>query len=101
MPFEPGMTITIEPGFYVEGQYGIRIENVAVVVESTEHDGMLEFETLTMTPIDKRLIDVSLMSDSDLAWLNDYHADVRMALSPHLAGADLEWLAAATEPLRR
>ncbi len=96
---EPGMTITIEPGFYVEGQYGIRVENVAVVRASDNVDGMLEFETLTMAPIDKRLVDVALMNDSDIDWLNRYHADVRAALSPHLDEADRSWLESATSPL--
>ena len=101
VPLQAGMTITIEPGFYVEGEYGIRIENVAVVRESASFEGMLEFDALTMTPMDKTLIDVPLMSDSDLDWLNRYHDAVREALAPHLDGADLEWLEDATAPLTR
>lgn len=97
-PFEPGMTITIEPGFYVEGDYGIRIENIAVVVED-ELPGMLRFEALTLAPIDTSMIVKSLMSPEELAWLNDYHATVRERLGPELESEDREWLNNATRPV--
>jgi len=98
VPLEAGMILSIEPGFYVEGDYGIRIENLAVVCASTL-EGMLEFETLTLAPIDKSLIEVSLMSETDITWLNDYHATVWETLSPLLAEDDAAWLRRATSAL--
>lgn len=97
-PFKPGMTITIEPGFYVEGDFGIRIENIAVVVEASV-GGMLAFEPLTLAPINTSMIVASLLSLNEVAWLNDYHATVRERLGPHLVGEDLEWLQKATQPV--
>ncbi len=94
----PGMILSNEPGYYVEGGYGIRIENLVVVRESAT-DGMLEFETLTLAPIDRRLVDTSLMSDTELAWLNNYHETVRKTLSPLLSEPDAAWLREATSPL--
>ncbi len=98
VPFKAGMNITIEPGFYVEGDYGIRIENIALVVDSS-FDGMLAFEALTLAPIDTRPIDFDLMSESDIAWLNSYHEQVRSGLESHLEGADRDWLMQATQPV--
>lgn len=98
VPLETGMILSIEPGFYIEGDYGIRIENLAVVRPSAI-EGMLEFETLTMTPIDTSLVELSLMSDTEIAWLDDYHKAVREILSPLLSQADAAWLRQATSPL--
>jgi Xaa-Pro aminopeptidase len=97
-PFEIGMNITIEPGFYVDGDYGIRIENIYVVRESAI-EGMFEFETLTLAPIDKSLIDTTLLSDSEIDWLNNYHAKVWSALSPRLPESNAAWLKQATSPI--
>jgi Xaa-Pro aminopeptidase len=98
VPLQPGMILSNEPGYYVEGEYGIRIENLVVVRDSATA-GMLEFETLTLTPIDKRLVEPSLMSDAEIAWLDDYHDRVWEALSPLLNETDAIWLRDATTPL--
>jgi Xaa-Pro aminopeptidase len=98
VPLRPGMILSNEPGFYVEGDYGIRIENL-VVVRDSAMKGMLEFETLTLTPIDKSLIEPSLMSAAEIAWLDDYHDRVWETLSPLLSAADAMWLREATAPL--
>jgi Xaa-Pro aminopeptidase len=98
VPLQSGMILSNEPGYYVEGEYGIRIENLVVVRESGV-EGMLEFETLTLTPIDKSLIEPSLMSDAEIAWLDDYHDRVWETLSPLLDATDAIWLREATTPL--
>jgi Xaa-Pro aminopeptidase len=98
VPLQPGMILSNEPGFYVEGEYGIRIENL-VVVRDSETVGMLEFETLTLAPIDRRLVDTSLMTSAELDWLNDYHETVWQTLSPRLSESDAMWLREATTPL--
>jgi Xaa-Pro aminopeptidase len=92
------MILSNEPGFYVEGEYGIRIENL-VVVRDSAMKGMLEFETVTLAPIDKSLIDIALMNDAEIAWLDDYHRLVWEKLSPHLSESDSDWLREATAPL--
>ena len=103
VPLEPGMIVSNEPGFYKEGAYGIRIENLVAVTPPAAVDGgereMLGFETLTLAPIDRRLVNPSLMSAVELAWLNAYHARVREELTPLLDGEDLAWLGAATAPI--
>jgi Xaa-Pro aminopeptidase len=98
VPLRPGMILSNEPGYYVEGEYGIRIENL-VVVRNSKISGMLEFETLTLAPIDRRLVDASLMSAAELDWLNDYHETVWQTLSPLLSESDALWLREATTPL--
>jgi Xaa-Pro aminopeptidase len=98
VPLQPGMILSNEPGYYVEGEYGIRIENLVVVRES-ETAGMLEFETLTLTPIDKSLIDAGLMNDAEIKWLDNYHDRVWETLSPLLSEEDAFWLRDATSPL--
>ncbi|WP_075217136.1 aminopeptidase P family protein [Mongoliimonas terrestris] len=103
VPLEPGMILSNEPGFYKEGAFGIRIENLIVVTEPTAIDGgdrpMMAFETITFAPIDRRLIEPALLSPEERAWLDAYHADVRAVVAPHLSGDDLAFLTAATEPL--
>ncbi len=100
---EPGMIVSNEPGYYKTGAYGIRIENLELVTEPAEIKGgerpMLGFETLTLVPMDRRLVAVPLLSPAELAWLNGYHARVRAKIGPHLVGADRAWLEAATEAL--
>ena len=90
----PGMVISNEPGYYQEDCYGIRCENLVVVVERA--NGMLAFETITFAPFDKRLIDMSLMTAEEIRWLNNYHAEVRRKLGDELDGEDLSWLEQAT-----
>jgi len=99
---KPGMICSNEPGYYKTGEYGIRIENLVVVREMGTVPGgekaMLGFETITMAPIDLACVDVSLLSEAERAWLNEYHARVRSALLPELGGdADVRaWLEQAT-----
>jgi Xaa-Pro aminopeptidase len=101
---KPGMILSNEPGFYLTGQYGIRIENLVLVCEPEGVPGgqkqLLSFETLTLAPIDRRLVDTSLMSDEEVAWLDAYHARVATEIGPLLDPADRAWLDAATAPLK-
>jgi Xaa-Pro aminopeptidase len=104
VPLQAGMILSNEPGYYVDGVYGIRIENlVAVRAEPTPEGGnraLLGFETLTRCPIDRRLIDPNLLDADERAWLDAYHATVAADLADLLDdGADRAWLAAATAPL--
>ncbi|MDB5472792.1 MAG: aminopeptidase family protein [Devosia sp.] len=98
-PFEVGNVVSNEPGFYKAGEYGIRIENLISVVESTAFPGFLEFETLTLAPIDKRLIAVDLLSEAERNWLDAYHQRVWNEIGPLLTGDTREWLRRATEKL--
>jgi Xaa-Pro aminopeptidase len=99
-----GMILSNEPGYYKADAFGIRIENLELVVEKTI-DGAEKpingFETLTLAPIDRRLIELAMLSDKEIAWLNDYHARVCTELRPHLDGPTQLWLMAATAPLAR
>jgi Xaa-Pro aminopeptidase len=94
-PLQAGMIISNEPGYYKTGEYGIRIENLVLVVdrviEGAEKE-MLGFETLTFAPIDKRLIDQEMLEPEEIAWLNCYHAHVLAKIGSQLSGQDLEWL---------
>lgn len=103
VPLKPGMMITNEPGIYEEGRHGIRIENTVLVVErnATEYGEFYEFETISYFPIDTRAVDVNLMSEAELAWLNQYHQKVLDVLSPNLEGRELEWLVEQTKPLTK
>jgi Xaa-Pro aminopeptidase len=100
-----GMILSNEPGYYKTGAYGIRIENLVLVVDGPQVPGadkpLLAFETLTLAPIDRRLIDISLMSGDEVEWLNVYHARVRSEIGPALDAEVAAWLEAATEPLSR
>lgn len=97
---EPGMIISNEPGFYKSGAYGIRIENIVLTVaddqKSKDESEFYKFETLTLCPIDVKLVEKSLLSLEEAQWLNNYHAEVRKKLSPHLKGEALSWLKKAT-----
>jgi Xaa-Pro aminopeptidase len=101
MAMEPGMITSIEPGLYRPGLWGVRIENLVLNVSATttEFGEFLDFETLTLCPIDTRCIDQSLMRADEIAWLNAYHATVRERLSPRVSGAALAWLLSRTEPV--
>ncbi|SEV98635.1 aminopeptidase P family protein [Luteibacter sp. 329MFSha] len=101
VPLETGMITSIEPGLYKPGRYGIRHENLAVVTQadSTEFGEFYAFETLTLCPFDRRGLEPRLLEPSERAWLDDYHATVRAALSPLLDGADREWLEWHCAPL--
>ena len=105
VPLEPGMILSNEPGYYREGAFGIRIENLIVVAEAPAIPGgdegrkMLCFETLTFAPIDKRLIDTDLLSAVEINWLNAYHREVAEKIGPQLSGPAADWLAEATTPI--
>ncbi|MGB7335125.1 MAG: aminopeptidase P family protein [Salaquimonas sp.] len=102
-PFLPGMIVSNEPGYYKEGQYGIRIENLVIVSEEPVVSGgdhpMLGFETITLCPIDLRLINKTLLNETEIDWLNVYHTRVYKTLAPHLSQSDEAWLKQATKPL--
>lgn len=105
-PFEPGMILSNEPGYYKEGEYGIRTENLIVVVDTERKDDqgrrLFAFRTLTMAPYDRNLIDPSLLTDKELNWLNSYHAEVRTEILPLLQRKDpraAAFLQQATEPI--
>ena len=102
-PFREGMTITDEPGLYLEGQFGVRIENTLLTIpyRSTEFGAFLQFIPLTLCPIDTAPIDVTLLTDEELSWLNAYHDTVCATLAPHLDAAEKLWLEAATKPIKR
>ena len=102
VPFKAGMTVTNEPGIYVEGKFGVRIENLLMAVDKqqTPHGKFLGFETLTLCPIDTRPIDMTLLNEQEKQWLNDYHAQVRQQLMPVLNDvADQRWLEKATQKI--
>ncbi|WP_411161882.1 aminopeptidase P family protein [Faecalitalea cylindroides] len=98
---EEGMITSNEPGVYVEGEFGIRHENEMVVVKGNKnfYGQFMHFETLTFVPFDRKGIDKSLLSEDELAWLNDYHASVYEKISPFLTNEEAEWLKEACRPL--
>ncbi len=102
-PLKPGMIVSNEPGFYKTGEYGIRIENLVVVTEAKEVAGgerkMMEFETITLAPIDLELVERSLLTEEEIAWLNAYHARVRETLSPLVDEETRHWLVRATRAI--
>ncbi|MFA4994486.1 MAG: aminopeptidase P family protein [Bdellovibrionales bacterium] len=104
-PLKPGMVLSNEPGFYKEGRYGIRIENLFAVVEIV---GMAEgrgktlgFDVLTLAPIDRRLIDVSMLTEAEYAWLNAYHRRVQKTLRPLIDETTAAWLETATKDIEK
>ena len=101
---EPGMIVSNEPGYYKQGAYGIRIENLVLVTEPEKVAGgereVMGFETLTLAPIDRRLVVPELLSADELAWLNAYHARVLDIIGPELGPTDRAWLEAATAEIR-
>jgi Xaa-Pro aminopeptidase len=102
-PLKRGMILSNEPGYYKTGAFGIRIENLVLVVESPAVEGaekpLNAFVTITLAPIDQRLIDRALMTADEIVWLNAYHARVAQTLSPLVDDATKQWLAAATKPI--
>lgn len=104
VPLEPGMILSNEPGYYREGAFGIRIENLVVVEDAPALPGgddraMLQFHTLTLAPIDRRLILPEMLDLGETRWLNAYHAQVAAALMDSLSPAARAWLEAACAPL--
>ncbi|HTZ81133.1 MAG TPA: aminopeptidase P family protein [Stellaceae bacterium] len=101
-PLLPGMIVSDEPGYYKTGAYGIRIENLVVVAPATVPGAereLLAFETLTLAPIDRALVEPSLMTAAEIQWLDGYHARVRREIGPLVDAETRAWLEAATEPL--
>jgi Xaa-Pro aminopeptidase len=101
---EPGNILSNEPGYYESGSHGIRIENLILVTEDPVRTRpgkqWLRFETITLCPIDTRLVEPKLLSADEKRWLNDYHATVRKALGPHLDKEERRWLMQATVPVK-
>jgi Xaa-Pro aminopeptidase len=101
-PLRAGMILSNEPGYYKEGDFGIRIENL-VLVRAADIAGAegnyLEFENLTWAPLEPCLIDVNLMAPSDIAWVNDYHAQTLAVIGPQLTGDDKAWLEKVCQPI--
>ena len=99
---QPGMILSNEPGYYKAGEFGIRIENLFLVEERVIESGeqtMLGFETLTFAPLERKLIEVDMLSQSQRQWVDDYHSKVRAVIAPQLEGEAREWLEAQTAPL--
>jgi Xaa-Pro aminopeptidase len=100
----PGMILSNEPGYYKTGEYGIRIESLVVVAPLPTPPGgevtLYGFETLTLAPIDRALIDPASLTAAEVAWLDAYHARVREAVAPRVDASTAAWLAEATRPLR-
>lgn len=105
MAFAPGMVISNEPGFYKAGAYGIRIENLIVVREDGQREGsmkkMLAFDTITLAPYDRRLIDLSLLDAAEVKWIDDYHARVHKVIEPLVEADVAAWLDRACAPLKK
>ena len=100
-PMVAGMTVTDEPGIYLEGKFGVRTENTLLVIpyQETAFGTFLQFEPLTLCPIDKSAIDISLMTDEEKGWLDEYHQMVYDRLSPYLDEEEREWLAVQCEEI--
>lgn len=103
--FKPGMFLSNEPGYYKEGEYGIRIENLILVEADGQNAStdkvMLKFNTVSFAPIDRKLIVADMLTEAELDWLNDYHQQVYDALSPHMDQDEVKWLQTATAPLAK
>ena len=102
-PLRAGMTVTDEPGLYLSGKFGVRIENTLLIkdYQTTEFGKFLQMESLTLCPIDLTPVDFSMLQPEEIEWLDTYHRDVFEKLSPYLEGEDLEWLRKATRPVDR
>jgi Xaa-Pro aminopeptidase len=99
VPLKVGMVVSNEPGFYKKEEYGIRIENLLLVKE-TNYKGFLEFETLTLVPIDQKLIDSTLLTEDERLWINDYHANIRKKIATYLDPIEKNWLSEKTKPIK-
>lgn len=102
-PLRAGMTVTDEPGLYLSGKFGVRIENTLLIkdYQTTEFGKFLQMESLTLCPIDLTPVDFCMLQPEEIEWLDTYHRDVFEKLSPYLEGEDLEWLREATRPVDR
>jgi Xaa-Pro aminopeptidase len=95
------MTVTDEPGIYMEGEFGVRVENTLLITPymQTQFGEFLQFETLTLCPIDTTPIILTMLSDEEKAWLNDYHQSVYDKISPFLSDEERDWLRTATKKI--
>ena len=100
---EVGMIVSNEPGYYKEGSHGIRIENLILCIDTGDKDelgrAVLAFDTLTLAPIDQRLIDKNMLDDDEIEWLNHYHARILKEISPSLTNEEIMWLQGACKAL--
>lgn len=104
VPLQASMTVTDEPGYYEDGNFGIRLENVLIIKEaSTKFNfgdkGYLEFEHITWAPYQRKLMDLSLLTPEEVNWVNSYHSKCREVLAPYLDESQMKWLKEATEPI--
>ncbi|KAJ4714467.1 putative Xaa-pro aminopeptidase [Melia azedarach] len=104
VPIQASMTVTDEPGYYEDGSFGIRLENVLIIKEADTKfnfgdKGYLSFEHITWAPYQRKLIDLNLLTPEEIDWLNTYHSRCRETLAPHLDETELAWLKKATEPV--
>lgn len=104
VPLQASMTVTDEPGYYEDGSFGIRLENVLVVKEADTKfnfggKGYLCFEHITWAPYQKKMMDLSALAPDEIKWLNEYHSKCREILAPYLNEAEMAWLKQATEPI--
>ena len=102
-PLMPGMITSNEPGLYRENIHGIRCENLVLCVNAmtTEFGEFMKFETLTLFPFDLKLFETEIMTDEEIAWVNDYHRQVREAILPHLNGEERKWLETKNAELKK
>ena len=101
IPFKEGMVVSNEPGYYRENEFGIRSENLIFVkkIKDVEGNKLLGFENLTLVPFDTRLMDMSLLTNIEKKWINNYHQEVLQKISPHVEGSVLDWLKKAVQPI--
>ena len=97
VPILPNMICSNEPGIYIEGSHGIRLENEILCIEAA--DGMYEFETITFCPFDREAIIKEKLTEDELNWLNEYHFHVNQRISPHISKDTKKWLSEVTKPL--
>ncbi|XP_019154663.1 PREDICTED: probable Xaa-Pro aminopeptidase P [Ipomoea nil] len=104
VPLQVSMTVTDEPGYYEDGNFGVRLENVLIIKEADTkfnfgEKGYLSFDHITWAPYQRKLIDLSLLVPEEVEWLNDYHSKCKEILAPYLNVAEMAWLSKATEPV--
>ncbi|CAH9132411.1 unnamed protein product [Cuscuta epithymum] len=104
VPLQASMTVTDEPGYYEDGNFGVRLENVLIIKEADTkfnfgNKGYLSFEHITWAPYQRKLIDVSLLVPKEVEWLNGYHSKCKEILAPYMNESEMAWLSKATEPI--
>ena len=102
-PMVPGVITSNEPGIYLEGQFGCRIENLELVVptgQSFQGKEFFRFETLTLCPFDKKILDIGMLTEQEIDWIDRYHQRVYRTLAPHLTAEEVQWLKNACSPLK-